>query len=92
MTVDAGFDLVIFDCDGVLINSEEIASHVCAVAVAELGMTLTAHDYASRYAGMPVTEAWRRVEVDCGAPLPPDFRERVDTEVRRRFDLELAAH
>ena len=26
----AEFDLVIFDCDGVLINSEEIASQVCA--------------------------------------------------------------
>jgi HAD superfamily hydrolase (TIGR01509 family) len=85
-----GFDLVIFDCDGVLINSEEIASQVCAEAVVELGMTMTAHDYASRYAGMPVAEAWLRVEQDSGAPLPTGFREKVDAEVRRRFELELA--
>lgn len=88
---DAGFDLVIFDCDGVLINSEEIASHVCAEAVAELGLIMTPYDYASRYAGMPVAEAWRRVEADSGRPLPEGFRDRVDTEIRRRFDIELAA-
>ncbi|MDH7795922.1 MULTISPECIES: HAD-IA family hydrolase [unclassified Beijerinckia] len=89
--VETGFDLVIFDCDGVLINSEEIASHVCADAVAELGLIMTPYDYASRYAGMPVAEAWRRVEADSGRPLPEGFREKVDTEIHRRFDIELAA-
>ena len=90
MAEPPGFDLVIFDCDGVLINSEEIASQVCAEAVVELGMTMTAHDYASRYAGMPVAQAWLRVESDSGGVLPKGFREKVDAEVRRRFDLKLA--
>ena len=82
-------DLVIFDCDGVLINSEEIASGVCVEALATLGMHLTLQQYAARYSGRPVVDAWRRVEEDHGGALPEGFRERVDTEVLRRFSLSL---
>lgn len=85
------FDLVIFDCDGVLINSEELASEICVDAVRELGLHLTPHQYADRYAGHPVNEIWRRVEEDCGQSLPDGFRERVDRQVRGRFETELAA-
>jgi HAD superfamily hydrolase (TIGR01509 family) len=87
----ADIDLVIFDCDGVLINSEELASGVCVEAVRELGLHLTPHQYADRYAGHPVNEIWRRVEEDCGRALPEGFRQRVDSDVRRLFETELAA-
>ena len=83
------FDLVIFDCDGVLINSEEIASGVCVEALAQLGMHLTLQQYAARYSGRPVADAWRQVETDHGKPLPDSFREKVDTEVLRRFSVSL---
>ena len=85
----AAFDLVIFDCDGVLINSEEIASGVCVEALAALGMQLTMQQYAARYSGRPVADAWLQVESDHGKPLPEGFREKVDTEVLRRFSLHL---
>ena len=87
----ADIDLVIFDCDGVLINSEELASEICVEAVRDLGLHLTPHQYADRYAGHPVSEIWRRVQEDCGQPLPDGFRERVDKLVRRRFETELQA-
>lgn len=82
-------ELVIFDCDGVLINSEEIACAICVEALAELGMSLTLQEYAARYSGRPVADAWLRVEADHGRPLPEGFREKVDTEVMRRFSLHL---
>lgn len=82
-------DLVIFDCDGVLINSEELASAVCAEALAELGMQLTLQQYAARYSGRPVADAWWQVEADYKQPLPEGFREKVDAEVLRRFSLHL---
>ena len=44
-----------------LINSEEIACGVCVEALADLGMILTAKEYATRYSGRPVAEAWKRV-------------------------------
>ncbi len=83
------FELVIFDCDGVLINSEELASEVCVEAVAELGLHLTPQQYADRYAGNPVAEIWKRVAEDIGRVLPDGFRERVDLSVRKRFETEL---
>ena len=78
-------ELVIFDCDGVLINTEEIASAACVEALAELGMCLSLHQYAARYSGRPVADAWLQVEADHGAPLPQGFRERVDAQVLKRF-------
>jgi HAD superfamily hydrolase (TIGR01509 family) len=82
-------DLVIFDCDGVLLNTEEIASAVCVEALADLGMHLTLHQYAARYSGRPVADAWRQVESDLGKPLPEGFRERVDAKVLQRFSEAL---
>ena len=84
------FDLVIFDCDGVLINSEELASQICIEAVKEVGLDLSLHEYADRYAGNPVAEIWRMVERDAGRPLPQGFQGRVDEMVYRRFSTELA--
>lgn len=84
------FDLVIFDCDGVLINSEELASEICIEAVKEVGLNLTMHEYADRYAGNPVAEIWRMVERDAGRSLPDGFQGRVDEMVFRRFSTELA--
>lgn len=83
-------DLIIFDCDGVLINSEEIASGICIEAVATLGLHLTMQEYADRYAGNPVAEIWRMVERDCGKPLPTDFAAMVDKMVSERFNQQLA--
>jgi len=90
MTGARDYELVIFDCDGVLINSEEIASGICIEAVATLGLQLTLHEYADRYAGNPVAEIWRMVERDCGRPLPEDFAAMVDRLVTERFDRALA--
>ncbi len=84
------FDLIIFDCDGVLINSEELASEICIEAVKEVGLNLTLHEYADRYAGNPVAEIWRMVERDAGKPLPEGFQGRVDQMVFKRFSTELA--
>ncbi len=84
-------DLVIFDCDGVLINSEELASEICVASLRELDLHLTPHQYADRYAGHPVNEIWRRVEEDIGTPLPEGFRQKVDGAVRKRFETELSA-
>ncbi len=83
------FDLIIFDCDGVLINSEELASAICIEAVKEVGLDLTLHEYADRYAGNPIAEIWRMVERDAGRPLPEGFQGRVDQMVFKRFSTEL---
>jgi HAD superfamily hydrolase (TIGR01509 family) len=83
-------DLVIFDCDGVLVNSEEIACAVCVEALATLDMRMTMREFAARHAGMPISDSWRLIEANYGKPLPEGFRDGVDKEVYRRFAESLA--
>ncbi len=90
MIAPGSIDLVIFDCDGVLVNSEEIACKVCVEALASLDMHMTAQQFAARHAGMPISDSWRLIETNYGKPLPAGFRESVDAEVYRRFSESLA--
>ncbi len=82
-------ELVIFDCDGVLIDSEAIANEVCAEHVKELGLKITMQQFAADYAGSPIKDIWRRVEQRTGRVVTPEFRSRVDDEVHRRFAMDL---
>lgn len=90
MIAPDSLDLVIFDCDGVLVNSEEIACAVCVEALATLGMHMTMQEFAARHSGMPIKDSWALIERNYGKPLPAGFREGVDRDVYRRFAAELA--
>ncbi len=90
MIAAGSVDLVVFDCDGVLINSEEIACAVCVEALATLDMRMTMREFAGRHAGMPISDSWRLIEKNYGKPLPEGFRDGVDKEVYRRFAEALA--
>ncbi len=44
--------LIVFDCDGVLIDSELIACRLTATSLAEIGFSITAEEVADRYVGV----------------------------------------
>ena len=46
------FDAVIFDCDGVLVDSEVLALEVELAALAEIGLTYERSAFAARFMGM----------------------------------------
>ena len=52
--------LTIFDCDGVLVDSEAIACRTCVPALAEFGVVMTAEEIADLYIGVSAIEmaAW----------------------------------
>lgn len=79
--------LVIFDCDGVLVDSEPIAAAVMAAAVSELGLPMTAAECLRRFTGIAMATVIAAIEADLGRPLPADFAARVrerDFEAFRR--------
>ena len=79
--------LVIFDCDGVLVDSEPIAAAVMAAAVSELGLPMSAADCLRRFTGIAMAKVIAEIEADLGRPLPADFVTRVrerDFEAFRR--------
>ena len=48
----SGIDLIIFDCDGVLVDSEIIAARVEADLLTEAGYPISAEELAETYAGL----------------------------------------
>ncbi len=81
--------MVIFDCNGVLVDGERIASAVFAEAFASIGLPLTAEVIVRRFQGRRPTDILRAVETACGRKLPPGFSSHVNDEILRRLRAEL---
>ncbi|PDT49583.1 hydrolase [Sinorhizobium americanum] len=84
-------ELLIFDCDGVLINSESIATEVHVEALAKLGYAITAEAYNSRFIGMTDQQSYSIIEAEAGLRLPNDHHQRVMMEISKRYSCELKA-
>lgn len=68
--MDAPVELVIFDCDGVLVDSERIAIRVDIEVLAELGWTLTEDEVVERFVGRSDEDMTRAIEQHLGITLP----------------------
>ncbi|MGH6961923.1 MAG: HAD family hydrolase, partial [Dongiaceae bacterium] len=84
-------ELVIFDCDGVLVDSEFISFQVEAAAFAEIGIPLTTEDLLQRFVGTSSASMFAIIEREHGRKLPVDFQARISAQVRAAFDRELKA-
>lgn len=67
--------LVIFDCDGVLVDSEVLAAGVLGQKMAEIGLPITPEIFRHDFLGRSFASAARRCEERFGRPLPPDFEK-----------------
>ena len=65
--------LVIFDCDGVLIDSEPVADRVVAEELAALGWPITPAEAHRRFLGMRMEDMPPLIEDVLGRPLPTDW-------------------
>jgi HAD superfamily hydrolase (TIGR01509 family) len=81
----ARFELVIFDCDGVLVDSEPIANRLLAECVTEVGLPMTTEQAFERYHGMSYPACFAKIEQELGRKLPADF----EAEHWRRLELAL---
>lgn len=67
------FDLLIWDCDGCLVDSEVIACAVVAERLTSLGYPLTGPDYALRFAGKTTDYAVDEIERETGQSFADRF-------------------
>lgn len=81
--------MVIFDCNGVLVDSEPIASAVLAEALARVGVTLTAEAVARRFHGRRPADIFAAAAQIAKRPLPADFAAEVAAETLRRLRADL---
>src|ERR1700688_3421131 len=85
------WDLVIWDCDGVLVGSEPIASRVMALAVTEAGWPMTIDEAAREFTGRTMPDCVAMIEAHIARTLPADFAERVQSARRSAFEHDLRA-
>lgn len=81
--------LYMFDCDGVLVDSEIIAAEIDSEHLTRLGYPITPAEVIQRFAGLTVVELGRMVESEMGRPLPDDFFTEQKTELDRRLAHDL---
>lgn len=74
------FSAIIFDCDGVLVDSEVIAIEIELAALAEVGVSYALEEYKARFMGTSAEAFHAALEADfltlTGRNLPADFREK----------------
>jgi HAD superfamily hydrolase (TIGR01509 family) len=70
---DQNFDLIIFDCDGVLVDSEVISCRVHADVLTRYGYPITADEVHRRFLGRSARDATIEVERELGRPLAESY-------------------
>jgi HAD superfamily hydrolase (TIGR01509 family) len=82
-------DLIIFDCDGVLIDSEVIANRVKAEELRQLGYVITTEQMIDRFAGISERETDDAIHNESGLLLTDTHRRRVQERILSEFRADL---
>jgi HAD superfamily hydrolase (TIGR01509 family) len=84
------FELVIFDCDGVLVDSEHLAVRVESRYLTELGWPLSEAEIVERFMGRTTEYMDEAIEAQLGSRLPGDWKDQFEARYREAFAAELA--
>jgi HAD superfamily hydrolase (TIGR01509 family) len=82
-------ELVIFDCDGVLIDSEVISSEVLIQELALLGITIDRAYVRQHFLGRSFPTVARIISERFAMALPTDFEQRYRGALLQRFENDL---
>ena len=84
-------DLIIFDCDGVLVDSEVISCRAHADVLSRHGYPITADQVFERFLGRSTRQANLEIEAELGRKLPDDYHGDLQDELFRAFEADLEA-
>jgi HAD superfamily hydrolase (TIGR01509 family) len=83
-------DLIIYDCDGTLVDSERLVAEICLVEIHRLGLTHWTMDrYVEAFVGMPGPVGWGTVWRELGRAEPEGFADEVDSRIFAAFATSL---
>lgn len=83
--------LVIFDCDGVLVDSEPLEGLVMVNALRELGLEMSLDEWIATYKGWKLADCLAQLGTRLGRPLPGDFTVNYRARSAEAFQRELQA-
>src|SRR5262245_6006655 len=79
-------DLVIFDCDGVLVDTEAVANEVMSVVLGRFGFDITAEQCRLRFVGRSIEAIQVEIETESGRSFGPNWPALLRAETERSFD------
>lgn len=83
--------LIIFDCDGVLIDSEIVICRLTSEELTRLGYAISIDDVIARFSGRAQRSIVDEVEQDWGQRLPPEYFARIRERTSEVYKADLQA-
>lgn len=84
-------DLIIFDCDGVLVDSEIVAARVEAQMLREAGYEISAEELAERYSGLTFRDILLSIEQEAQMLFQASLIDHAEAKVDDRLRKEVKA-
>ena len=81
--------MIIFDCDGVLVDSEILSNGIDAELTSGAGHPITAAELIRGYIGRPKAEIWAAIAGERGLPWPDGLLEEADRRLLQRIESDL---
>ncbi len=81
--------LIIFDCDGVVVDSMHLHNEVESEAYQAIGIDIAPKELALRFSGVGDAEVYRILSQETGRAIPPDTTLRIDRRKREVFSQRL---
>lgn len=89
MKTDTPFDAVIFDCDGVLVDTEHMINKLWQTMLSEVGLSLTEEEMLFHFSGKSLPDNITTAEEMLGAPLPETFRSDMGVRGKKLMETQL---
>ena len=83
--------LVVFDCDGVLVDSERLNVALDVEAIGELGWAITREEVIARHVGLSEADATADIESVIGRPVPAEWVLRWRSAYHAAYEMQLEA-
>ena len=80
---------ILFDCDGTLVDSENITNRVVAKMAGELGITMTLSEAQQKFGGKTLDAVIYGMKEMSGKDIPADWLPRLVKEVSKAYETDL---
>ncbi|EJF85764.1 HAD family hydrolase [Candidatus Bartonella washoeensis] len=84
-------DLIIFDCDGVLVDSEYLAAKIGSQLLKQTGYEISPEELSERYAGLIFLDILKKVEQETGKAISAHLIDQMSDLFRVQIKTELRA-
>lgn len=85
----SNYKLIIFDCDGVLVDTEKIGNRILAQHISQLGYPMSTEEALAKFSGNSFHETMASVERLIGEALPRNFEQNYRKATYHAFSIEL---